>query len=810
MPHQANSEKKTPYELFFGKKPDLSNLRTLDAKCTFITTNQTEANLLTEDWRDDLWDTATESKDYVVQIKGERKFRVARNVTFFETCQKKKLESVVIETSTNPTNGPILTELQSYRNLPDDADTPPHTTVDIFIEEEPYHRHGQHSNPIESEQLDDSERKRKSEQQVNSEYSHKEEMRKSHSPEQQQHLGKKINPTAGQRNEAVSLDTRSAESFNMTDTQQSTGKKINPVIGQHNDEVSLNTLSVELPSVTNKQQQQGKKITPAAGQLLEVSFDIPDDVEQDVAHKKATPVAQQNSPPGEETTSKNNGGRHQLRERKLPKGFWTGSSNLAEERILLNHCDDEDLLRKWENTLDIIALMEYEGLDARTPKNFKEASLSPGWRTAMNSEYGSLISSGSIKLVPLPPWKKTNRKQMDFQNQGELEQLHCQIESQTCSQRLHTNRGSGFLRNSCTSNQLPRNESLLCHSCDQGTSSKTIGHGTAFLHLDIEEEIYMDQPEGCEKKGENGEKLYCQVMKSIYGLKQAGRNWNRTLSQFLIEYGFTQSKTDPCLFYIRVEENGKEFYLVVYVDDIFTADNDDNMRVRLVEALKKRFPVTDMGKATWGLGMKITQTPSSIHIDQEKYINDLLEHFGLEKSNPAVTPATPNVAPNSEAYMADRTLYLKLVGSIIYLAVVTRPDIAYAVSRAGQHMQNPTTEDLKAAKRILKYVKGCATLGPTYWKDGNKELLAYADSDWGGDLSTRRSTTGIALVLAGAVILWTSKRQHTVAGSSTEAEYMAAGMATQDIVYMRSLLKDLGLEQKDLLSSDKTIKALST
>ena len=290
----------------------------------------------------------------------------------------------------------------------------------------------------------------------------------------------------------------------------------------------------------------------------------------------------------------------------------------------------------------------------------------------------------------------------------------------------------------------------------------------------------------------------CRLKKSIYGLKQAGRNWNKLFDSWLKDNNFRASKVDPCLYILNTNESTKFLALAIYVDDIISVDNMPELREKLVADLSKKSKLVDLQEAKWVLGTRIQQSEGSISIDQEKYLNDVLERFGMRDAKPAKTPAVAGGATveKSEPYK-NRSEYQSLVGSLIYLAVVTRPDISFAVGKAGQAMANPTDMDWISAKRILRFAKLNKDAGPVYSNTGNQDLTGYSDSDWGGDLKTRRSTTGYIFTLEGAAISWKSKRQTTVAISSTEAEYMAGCATAQEAIYLRMLLKDLGREQKE-------------
>jgi hypothetical protein len=167
----------------------------------------------------------------------------------------------------------------------------------------------------------------------------------------------------------------------------------------------------------------------------------------------------------------------------------------------------------------------------------------------------------------------------------------------------------------------------------------------------------------------------------------------------------------------------------------------------------------------------------------------------MEDCKPAQTPIASDSDARDEkradSKLCDRSEYRSIVGSLIYASVISRPDIAYAVSKVGQHMANPTAADMVSVKRILRYLRGTIHYTLVYRKNGSTELVGYSDADWGGDISTRRSTGGYVFLLAGAAISWCSKRQQTVALSSTESEYMALCAAIQEAIYLKALLTDL-------------------
>jgi len=235
--------------------------------------------------------------------------------------------------------------------------------------------------------------------------------------------------------------------------------------------------------------------------------------------------------------------------------------------------------------------------------------------------------------------------------------------------------------------------------------------------------------------------------------------------------------------------------VVIWVDDLIIADSSEAVVRQFKEAISSRFNMKDLGALSWILGMEVTRDrfKRTVQVTQKAYIDVLLKRFGMTECKAVGTPVegylrrVPDGEPNKD--------YMCLVGSLLYAAMVTRPDISFAVQALGRHLQSSTEEHMNAGKRVLRYLQGTKDLGITY-SNGDTVLVGYADSDWAGDQDTRRSVTGYVFVLCGAAISWGSKLQPTVALSSSEAEYMAACYAVQEAVHLRLLLKSLGYEQQ--------------
>lgn len=177
----------------------------------------------------------------------------------------------------------------------------------------------------------------------------------------------------------------------------------------------------------------------------------------------------------------------------------------------------------------------------------------------------------------------------------------------------------------------------------------------------------------------------------------------------------------------------------------------------------------------------------------------MLKKFGLEGANTVSTPADLNVKMEKNdgaSQPADQKIYQSLVGSLLYAAMATRPDIAQAVAAVSKFNSNPSEAHLTAAKRILRYLKGTANFGLKYQRSGKMEFIGYSDADWAGDKDDRHSTTGNVFMMAGSSVNWLSKKQSVVALSTAEAEYIALSTATQEAVWLRRLLEELGVHKE--------------
>ena len=330
---------------------------------------------------------------------------------------------------------------------------------------------------------------------------------------------------------------------------------------------------------------------------------------------------------------------------------------------------------------------------------------------------------------------------------------------------------------------------------------------TAFLNGNLEETVYTAQPPGYEQ-GAPG--IACRLRKALYGLKQAPRAWHRTLKAELESMGYTESAADPGLF---IKPSSPPVYLLIYVDDILVVSGDTSALIATKNQIATAFDARDLGPSTYFLGMDILRDPStgSIKIAQTRHTADLLTRFDMLNAKPLDTPSSAACKLTADGEPLDTKLhpYSTLVGSLMYLASCTRPDIAQAVGALARFMAKPTTAHWTAAKHILRYLAGTSNYGIVF-NAGDPILDVYCDANYAGCIDTRRSTTGYLFTLNGGAITWSSRLQVTVAASTTEAEYMAAAATVKEALWLRKLLTDLGIDAAciDIKSDSQSAIAL--
>lgn len=313
---------------------------------------------------------------------------------------------------------------------------------------------------------------------------------------------------------------------------------------------------------------------------------------------------------------------------------------------------------------------------------------------------------------------------------------------------------------------------------------------TAFLNGDLEEEIYLEIPDGVLVDKRNVLKLN----KSLYGLKQASRCWNKKFTDFLKSYGFVQSQADYCV-YVRNVESIKVI-LVIYVDDALIISSSKKIIKIIISVLKQAFKIKELN-LSYFVGIEVLKSDNCICLHQQEYIEQIVKTFNMSECNYASTPADPNVVicKNLEETVV-KFPYREAIGSLLFLCSVSRPDIAYAVNILSRYINNPSQQHVNAVKRVIRYLVNTKNVCIRYGE--SNDLIGYSDADFAGDVDTRKSTTGYIFLMNGGPVTWLSQKQKTIALSTTEAEFVAACESAKEILWLQQLLLDLG-EKYDVI-----------
>jgi hypothetical protein len=321
---------------------------------------------------------------------------------------------------------------------------------------------------------------------------------------------------------------------------------------------------------------------------------------------------------------------------------------------------------------------------------------------------------------------------------------------------------------------------------------------SAFLHRELLETVYVEQPLGYVKEGSES-KVY-KLRKALYGLKQAPRAWYSKIEKYFAKEGFEKCPHEHTLF---VKHDDKNNWLIVslYVDDLIFTGNNSGMFSKFKNSMMETFDMTDLGKMRHFLGVEVIQDSQGIFMCQHRYAKEVLERFGMENSNAVCSPMVTGtkLSKHDQGNEVDSTQFKQIIGSLMYLTA-TRPDLMFAVNMIARFMEHPVETHMMAAKRILRYLKGTMELGILYKKGESRKLLAYSDSDYGGDIDDRKSTSSYVFMLGSGAIAWSSRKQPIVTLSTTEAEFIAAAHCVCEGIWLKRILDSIGLQQQSCLT----------
>ena len=420
------------------------------------------------------------------------------------------------------------------------------------------------------------------------------------------------------------------------------------------------------------------------------------------------------------------------------------------------------------------------------------------WRKAMDEELAALERQNTFDLVPRPSgrtivgskWVYKIKRLAD----GSIERYKARGVAKGFSQQPGYDYDEIFA-------PVVRYESLrllLALCAHFGWKPRQFDVKSAFLYGKLSETVYMQPLPGYEK-----DNMVWKLNRCIYGLKQSAHEWYGEFSRSLLAKGFQISTFDPCVFVHHTEQ----IFISVYVDDItIFAAHSSNVE-SLIDHIKTEFEVTDLGIASWLLGLHITYTDEGISLSQQQYIDKVLDKFLPGPVRSVSTPLDKGTKLRSgtlEDRIADPSFYQSIVGSLMYAVTGTRPDLAYAITTLSQFCSCPTQQHLTAAKHALRYLS--KTKDWTLFYPAKQPLIleGYADADYAGCIDTRRSISSYLFRLGKCTISWKSRKQGHVAVSTTEAEYVALSLACRQTQWLKKAFVDFRLSVPCALFADST------
>lgn len=431
-------------------------------------------------------------------------------------------------------------------------------------------------------------------------------------------------------------------------------------------------------------------------------------------------------------------------------------------------------------------------VDKNDPRNFSEAAKDVNsifWKEAVQSEVDSIASKHTWEIADLPTNCKALKTKWIFKKKlksdGTIDKFKARLVVVGFSQRKDVDYFETYSPVAKISTiraliALAAVHNLLIHQMDVKT---------AFLNGDLEEEIYIEQPEGCVVPGQ--EHKVFRLKKSLYGLKQAPLQWYEKFHAAIVSDGFSVNASDTCLY---SKKCGPECVIIcLYVDYMLICGTSMDVILDTKNFLSSVFDMKDLGEADVILGIKLRKTQHGFSLSQSHYVDKLLRRFDCFDLAPARTPYDSSMhLKKNLGDSVSQEKYAKIMGSVMYLMNCTRPDIAYAVSRLSRYTHNPNNDHWTALYRLLRYLKGTCDLG-LHFRNFPATLEGYCDANWVSDNDEVASTSGYVFTFAGGAVSWKSAKQMCVANSTMESEFIALELAGREADWLRNLLADVPL-----------------
>jgi hypothetical protein len=525
--------------------------------------------------------------------------------------------------------------------------------------------------------------------------------------------------------------------------------------------------------------------------------------ETDVPQARLDPVdlASQDEGPPMSEAGRFGGGRYPTRVRASGAPKWYESTTVPPAETFTSELPFLGYIQVQKDTV----IME--------PNTYFEAINSPeaeNWLEAMKEEMHSLSALGTWTYVEVTDKEKKKALpvkwvyKIKLNEIGEIDRFKARLVAKGFRQIY----GIDYTEVYAPVSKHTTLRYLLAVAVHKSMEIHQMDVSTAFLHGNLEEKVFTQQPQGFHVGGPN---VVCRLHKALYGLKQAPRAWYCTFSDAVKGAGYIASDADPSLFILN-KGNGDITYLLLYVDDILLFSEHLENITAAKSLLKSHFAIKDLGEAKHFLGMSITFQRAehgdllAVTLSNEKLIIDMLDSFNMLDCRTKSVPLDPGMKlkkDDGDPLPADNR-YRELVGGLLYLSTTVRPDISHVSGLLGRFSANPTTQHWSAGMHVLRYLAGTKSLGLT-WTKGQGEVVGFVDSDFAGDLDGHKSTSGFVFLAEGAAISWKSKLQPLAALSTVEAEFISMCAGVQEALWLQKLVMDVeGITGAAIIYTDNT------
>lgn len=427
---------------------------------------------------------------------------------------------------------------------------------------------------------------------------------------------------------------------------------------------------------------------------------------------------------------------------------------------------------------------------------YREAMSGPergDWEAAMREELACIEAMDTYELVGRPVDTNIVGSTWVLKKKCNEHNHVAKFKARLCAQGFSQVYGVDYVETATPTTALSSIRHVLALAAAHNWEVHQIDFKNAYLNGKLDETVYMRQPPGSKATGK--EDWVWRLLKALYGLKQSARQWYEEVCALMAKLGLVRSKFDVGVFFLF--KANRVIIITVHVDNSILITNSDNVMSTLKTELAARFEIADLGKLRWVLGFEVQcdRTARTISLSQAAYIDTLLACFGMTDAYTLTIPLDPHVdlfrieTPEHDQRAMSGKPYAHLIGSLMYAAIGTRPDIAFTVSTLAHFMANPAPAHWEAAKRVLRYLKGTQDLCLSFGHSADG-LVGYSDADWASQRH-RHSISSYTFLYNGGVISWSSRKQPIVALSSTEAEYISVSNSSRELLRLRSLLAEL-------------------